>query len=114
VTGLIRPKIYLPCGLSGREQEYIILHEQHHIRRFDHIFKVLAFLTLCVHWFNPLVWLAFALAFYLVFQTKNGETYLAYGWGDPGERDQAESGPGRCLKDIPACFSISMIKKEIR
>lgn len=62
VIGFIRPKIYLPCGLDGKEQEYIILHEQHHIRRFDHICKALAFLALCIHWFNPLVWLAFVLA----------------------------------------------------
>lgn len=62
VVGLFRPKIYLPCNLGEREQEYIILHEQHHIRRLDHLAKALAFLALTVHWFNPLVWLAFVLA----------------------------------------------------
>ena len=62
VVGLVRPKIYLPCGLGEREREYIILHEQHHIRRMDHIVKALAFLALAVHWFNPLVWVAFVLA----------------------------------------------------
>lgn len=62
VIGFFRPRIYLPCGLGGKEQEYIILHEQHHIRRLDHIVKALAFLALCIHWFNPLVWLAFVLA----------------------------------------------------
>ena len=62
VVGLFRPKIYLPCNLGDREQEYIILHEQHHIRRLDHILKALAFLALAIHWFNPLVWLAFILA----------------------------------------------------
>jgi len=62
VMGWIRPKIYLPCGLSEKEQDYILLHEQHHIKRLDHIFKVLAFLALCIHWFNPLVWFAFVLA----------------------------------------------------
>lgn len=41
---------------------YIIRHEQYHIRRFDHVVKVLAFWALCLHWFNPLVWLAFVLA----------------------------------------------------
>ncbi|MCM1119762.1 MAG: M56 family metallopeptidase [bacterium] len=59
VIGMIRPRIYLPCGLSDKEQSYIVLHEQHHIKRFDHIIKALAFLALCIHWFNPLVWLAF-------------------------------------------------------
>ena len=62
VIGFVRPRIYLPGNLGEKEQEYIILHEQHHIRRFDHIFKALAFLALTIHWFNPLVWLAFGLA----------------------------------------------------
>ena len=62
VLGIIRPKIYLPPSLSQQEQGYIILHEQHHIRRGDHIIKLLAFIALCIHWFNPLVWAAFALS----------------------------------------------------
>ena len=62
VMGIIHPKIYLPSSLSEQEQGYIILHEQHHIRRGDHIMKALAFLALCIHWFNPLVWVAFILS----------------------------------------------------
>ncbi len=62
VLGLIRPKIYLPSDMDGEEQSWILLHEQYHIRRGDHIFKALAFLALAVHWFNPLVWVAFLLA----------------------------------------------------
>ena len=62
VIGFIKPKIYLPNNLGEQEQEYIILHEQHHIRRFDHLIKALAFLALTIHWFNPLVWIAFVLA----------------------------------------------------
>lgn len=62
VVGLFRPKIYLPCNLEEKEREYIILHEQHHIKRRDHIIKALAFLALSIHWFNPLVWVAFILA----------------------------------------------------
>lgn len=62
VMGLVRPKIYLPSTLSEKEQKYILLHEQHHIRRCDHVVKLLSFAALCVHWFNPLVWLAFVLS----------------------------------------------------
>lgn len=62
VLGVLRPKIYLPSALGADEREYIMLHEQHHIRRLDHIIKLLAFLALCVHWFNPLVWVAFVLS----------------------------------------------------
>lgn len=61
VLGFIRPKIYIPAGLSAEERSYIILHEQTHIRRFDHLVKLFAFLVLCVHWFNPLIWIAFIL-----------------------------------------------------
>lgn len=61
VLGLIRPKIYLPVGLSIEDRSYILLHEQTHIQRKDHIIKVLAFLILSIHWFNPLVWIAFLL-----------------------------------------------------
>ena len=62
VMGIVKPKIYLPASLSEQEQQYILMHEQHHIRRFDHIFKALAFAALCLHWFNPLVWVAFVLS----------------------------------------------------
>ena len=60
--GVFRPRIYLPSSLGEREREYILLHEKHHIRRGDHVMKLLAFLALCLHWFNPLVWVAFVLA----------------------------------------------------
>ena len=60
VLGLFRPKIYLPSDMECTP--HILLHEQHHIRRKDHWIKVLAFLALGIHWFNPLVWVAFHLA----------------------------------------------------
>ena len=59
VMGIFRPKIYLPSDMEECEMSYIIIHEQHHIRRADHIIKALAFLALSIHWFNPLVWVAF-------------------------------------------------------
>lgn len=62
VLGLFRPKIYLPSHLSPQEQRYIICHEQQHIRRGDPILRTVAFAALCLHWFNPLVWLAFRLS----------------------------------------------------
>ena len=62
VAGIISPKIYLPRGLSESEAECVLAHERRHIRRGDHIIKPLAYLALCLHWFNPLVWLAWVLA----------------------------------------------------
>lgn len=62
VVGIYRPRIYLPYGLSETEQTHILRHEQYHIRKGDHITKLFAFAALCLHWFNPLVWLAYKLA----------------------------------------------------
>ncbi len=61
ILGLLRPVIYLPVGLEGEKLRYVLAHERFHIRHGDHIVKVLAYLLLCVHWFDPLVWLAFFL-----------------------------------------------------
>jgi len=61
VIGVFSPKIYLPAHLSAKERKLIVLHEQAHIRRRDHVVKFVAYFILCLHWFNPLVWLAFSL-----------------------------------------------------
>ena len=62
VMGVLRPRIYLPSTLAEGERGYIILHEQCHIQRFDPAVKLLSFTALCLHWFNPLVWLSFLLS----------------------------------------------------
>lgn len=62
VMGLVRPKIYLPSSIEEQELPYILMHEQYHICRYDHLVKAAAFIALCIHWFNPLVWAAFIMA----------------------------------------------------
>ncbi len=62
VSGIFRPRIFLPSSLSESERVYIIAHENHHIKRLDHITRAVAFLALALHWYNPLVWLAFHLS----------------------------------------------------
>lgn len=59
VWGLFCPRICLPAGLSAKRRALMILHEQTHIRRGDHWRKALFWLAVCLHWWNPLVWLAF-------------------------------------------------------
>lgn len=62
VMGFIKPNIYLPSSMAEAEQTFIIAHEQYHIRRLDHIARILGFIALTIHWFNPLAWLAFILS----------------------------------------------------
>ncbi len=61
VLGVVKPRIYLPFGMKNEETELVIAHEKAHIRRKDHLWKPLGFLLLSLHWFNPLMWLAYAL-----------------------------------------------------
>jgi len=61
VLGILKPQIYIPSGISGNERTFILSHEQVHIKRFDYIVKPFAFMVLCLHWFNPFVWLSFIL-----------------------------------------------------
>lgn len=59
--GVIRPKIYVPSALTSNEQKHVVAHEQAHLKRLDHIWKPIGYLLLAVHWFNPLVWIAYHL-----------------------------------------------------
>jgi len=61
VLGIIKPRIYLPFNMNGQDLEHVVAHEQAHIRRKDHWWKPLGFLLLTIHWFNPLMWLAYVL-----------------------------------------------------
>ena len=61
VLGIIKPRIYLPFNMNGQDLEHVVAHEQAHIHRKDHWWKPLGFLLLTIHWFNPLVWLAYVL-----------------------------------------------------
>ena len=61
VCGFFRPRVYLPAGLDVADRTYVLLHERAHLRRWDHRTKVLAWLALSVHWFNPVLWVAYRL-----------------------------------------------------
>ncbi len=61
ILGIIKPKIYIPSGLSDIQKNHILAHESAHIRRRDYIIKPLAFVLLSVYWFNPVLWLAYYL-----------------------------------------------------
>lgn len=61
ILGFIRPRIYIPMGLSAEVRKHILAHERTHLEKGDHWFKMIGFLALALHWFNPLVWAAYIL-----------------------------------------------------
>lgn len=61
ILGVVRPRIYLPSALDEKEINYILAHEAAHLKRKDHWWKPLGYLLLCIYWFNPLCWAAYAM-----------------------------------------------------
>lgn len=61
VLGIVHPKIYIPFRLDEKERQCILLHEQVHIRRKDHLIKGFAFMMTVMYWFQPLIWISFHL-----------------------------------------------------
>lgn len=55
--GIIRPRIILPKNYNDNDLKYILMHEQAHIKRLDNLWRIVAIVTACIHWFNPLSWL---------------------------------------------------------
>ena len=61
VLGFVKPKIYIPTGMSGDTRKQILAHERTHLEKGDHWIKMIGFVALALHWFNPLVWVAYVL-----------------------------------------------------
>ena len=61
ILGIVKPRIYLPSGLDEVQRQNVLAHERAHLARYDHWWKPLGFALLAVYWFNPLLWLAYAL-----------------------------------------------------
>ena len=61
ILGILRPRIYPPSGLDEITKSHVLAHEKAHLKRLDHLWKPLGFALLTVHWFNPVMWLAYIL-----------------------------------------------------
>lgn len=61
LMGLLRPRIYLPSSMEETDMQYVLLHENTHLKRGDHIWKLLGFLLLAFYWFHPILWAAYFL-----------------------------------------------------
>ena len=61
ILGFIKPRIYIPMGMNRQARKHILAHERTHLDKGDHWIKMIGFLALALHWFNPLVWIAYIL-----------------------------------------------------
>lgn len=59
ILGLLKPRIYLPSDLDSDTRAMVLAHENAHLKRLDHLWKPLGFVILSIHWFNPILWLAY-------------------------------------------------------
>ena len=61
ILGILAPRIYLPSGIDEGTLEHVLAHESAHLKRLDHLWKPLGYLLLSIHWFNPVMWVAYIL-----------------------------------------------------
>ena len=117
VMGCLRPRIYLPAYTDAQDRPYIVAHERAHIARGDHWWKLLGFLCLCLHWYNPLAWVSFVL-FGRDTEVACDERVV---WGMTLEERKAYSvallNSGRQMSGLAAltlCFGKESLKQRIR
>ncbi len=116
VLGVLRPRIYMPYGLSQEAQRCVLAHEQTHLRRADPLFRRIAFLILAVHWFNPLCWLAFQ-RMGMDMELSCDESVLKQGDVDPKQYSLtllAFAANRRSFAAAPLSFGETGMKKRIK
>ena len=115
ILGLFRPRIYVPAAPIDRE--HVLAHEQAHLRRRDHLTKPLGFLIAAVFWFNPLVWVAYALFckdIELACDEAVIKTLDADARADYSEALLACSMPRRLLSACPLAFGEVSVGRRIK
>lgn len=117
VLGLFRPRIYLPFSLENGERELVLAHERAHITAGDHIIKPLGWLLLAAHWYNPLVWLAYALFFRDIELACDERVVRSLSLSDRADYSQALldlSRPRGGVRACPLAFGESSVKGRVK
>ena len=117
ILGIFRPRIYLPSEMDSATANHVIAHERAHLSRRDHLWKPLGYLILALHWFNPLVWIAYLLfcrdletaCDQKVIRTMSGEDKAAY-----SEALLSCSLPRRAVAACPLAFGEVGVKGRIK
>ena len=117
VFGVVRPKIYLPMHMDEGTAAHVIAHERAHLARRDHWWKVLGCLVLALHWFNPLVWLAYILFcrdIELACDEKVVRTMGAEKRADYSQALLSCAAPKRAVAACPLAFGEGNIKTRVK
>ena len=121
VFGIIKPRIYLPLNLEESNLFYVLSHESMHIKRGDHIFKIITYIVCIIHWFNPLVWVAYHMLGEDI--EKACDEAVIIGIGEDKKKDYAnalllaaETGnrKGKRVFVAPICFDEGNVKSRIK
>lgn len=117
LLGFFRPRIYLPIGLSGEERILVLEHERNHKRRQDSRVKLVTWCVCVMHWFNPLLWLAFALLARDMEMACDEQVLERLGVGEKKNYSTfllKLSAPGGFLTGTPVAFGENSIKACIK
>lgn len=117
VFGVVKPNIYLPMHMDEGTAAYVIAHERAHLARRDHWWKVLGYLVLALHWFNPLVWVAYIL-FCRDIELACDEKVVK-GLDGAARADYSQAllscaAPGRAVAACPLAFGEGNIKTHVK
>ena len=117
VFGVVKPNIYLPMHMDEGTAAYVIAHERAHLARRDHWWKVLGYLVLALHWFNPLVWVAYIL-FCRDIELACDEKVVK-GLDGTARADYSQAllscaAPGRAVAACPLAFGEGNIKMRVK
>ncbi|MCM1542001.1 MAG: M56 family metallopeptidase [Blautia sp.] len=117
VLGMVRPRIYLPSGVDIARMDYVIAHEQAHLKRKDHWWKPLGYLLLAVYWFQPLCWAAYLLFCKDIEFACDEKVISKLSFEDKKEYSKALLSCSRQRKMVMACplaFGEISVKERIR
>ena len=117
VFGVVKPNIYLPMHMDEGTAAYVIAHERAHLARRDHWWKVLGYLVLALHWFNPLVWVAYILFcrdIELACDEKVVKELDGAARADYSQALLSCAAPGRAVAACPLAFGEGNIKTRVK
>lgn len=117
ILGVFKPKMYLPSNIPDAEKEYVIAHENAHLKRRDHWWKPLGFVLLSLHWFNPLMWVAYILLCRDIEFACDEKVVKSL--GEEGKKPYSEallncSVPRKMITACPVAFGETGVKDRIK